>query len=127
VVFRDGISDVVRTNRLAVDVTVQKAPIWGRAPVLELKTFVGGSVSLKCPMPERFASDVKFRAFFEPKLKEFWLSRKSGMIEAGAKDFPFSVFFAPGDSRPIECGEIETELCVKVCGVTTGFEKRGRT
>jgi hypothetical protein len=96
--------------------------------VLGLQTVCGGSVSTKCAIQEEFATDKKFEAFFEPKLKEFWLSRNKGVIPAGAKEFPFSIFFAPRDMRPnetlliVECEDVE--MCVKVCGSTGGFEGR---
>jgi hypothetical protein len=91
--------------------------------VLAMRTFCGGSVSMKCPIQETFAEDRAFSAFLEPAKREFWLSKKSGVIEAGAKEFPFSIFFAPRDIRPveallvIECGDVE--ICVRVCGITT--------
>jgi hypothetical protein len=94
--------------------------------VLGMQTVCGGQQSAECPLKEELWQRKPYKAFFEPKLKEFWLSQNKGFIEAGAKVFPFKVFFAPKDPRPIEallvvdCGDVE--ITVKVCGSTAGFQ-----
>jgi hypothetical protein len=98
------------------------------AYVLGMQAVCGGQQSADCPIQEEFWQNKKYSAFFEPKLKEFWISQNKGVIEAGAKTFPFKVFFAPRDPRPIEtilvvdCGDVE--ITVKVCGSCGGFQGR---
>jgi hypothetical protein len=95
---------------------------------LEMQAVCGGSVSMKVPVPEPLAVNQSFTAFFEPKMKEYWLSQSKGTIPAGAKEFPFSIYFAPRDVHPtetllvVQCGDVE--MCVKICGSTGGFEGR---
>jgi hypothetical protein len=94
--------------------------------VLGLTTICGGSSSDECPIRTDIWQTKKYKAHFEPKRKEFWLTQYSGTIEAGAKTFPFKVFWAPKDPRPVEtllivdCGDLE--IVVKVCGCIGGFE-----
>jgi hypothetical protein len=96
--------------------------------ILGMQTICGGEASADCPIMEAFWARKAYHAFFEPKLKEFRISQSKGFIEAGAKVFPFKVFFAPKDPRPIEanlvvdCGDME--ITVKVCGSTGGFQGR---
>jgi hypothetical protein len=91
-----------------------------------MQTVCGGSVSMKCPIRGDCAVDRKFKAFMEPEMKEFWLSQNKGVIRAGAKEFPFSIFFAPRDVHSVEtllvveCEDVE--ICVRLCG--GGFERR---
>jgi hypothetical protein len=81
---------------------------------------------MKCPIQADITKDTKFVASFKPKLKEFWLSQNKGVILAGAEEFPFSIFFAPTDSRPIEtllvveCDNLE--MCVRICGSSRAHE-----
>jgi hypothetical protein len=96
--------------------------------ILGMQTICGGSVSSACPILSEFPVAKRYVAFFEPKMKEYWLSQNKGVIEAGAKEFPFKVFFAPKDPRPthtllvVEMDDLE--ICVKVCGSIGGFEGR---
>jgi hypothetical protein len=96
--------------------------------ILGLQTVCGGQISAECPIQEEFWAKKPYKAFFEPKIKEFWISQGKGFIEAGSKVFPFRVFFAPKDPRPVEtilvveCGDME--ITVKVCGSTGGFQGR---
>ena len=70
--------------------------------VLGMQTICGGQVSADCPIHADLWQKKEYNAFFDPKMKEFWISQHRGVIEAGAKVFPFKVFFAPRDPRPIE-------------------------
>jgi hypothetical protein len=96
--------------------------------ILGMQTICGGSISMSCPIREDLGQSKMYVAFFEPKIKEFWLSQNKGKIEAGAREFPFKVFFAPRDPRPVEtllAVELEEmEVTVKVCGSTGGFQGR---
>jgi hypothetical protein len=82
----------------------------------------GGHTKGESPFGEEFG------AFFEPRLREFWLSEDKDTLEAGAKVFPLTVFFAPRDARPIETLLVvdlgASERTVKVCGSTSGFQGR---
>jgi hypothetical protein len=103
--------------------------------ILTMRASCGSSASMKCPIPVAFGEDMKFFAFFEPKMDEFSLSRynsdessfsRSGKVWAGANEFPFLLLFAPRDVRQsetllvVEFGEVE--LCMKVCGIVEGSE-----
>jgi hypothetical protein len=96
--------------------------------ILGMSTICGGSSSSSCPIMEAILKDEKYTAFWEPKMKEFWLSAVRGIIPKGSKEFPFKVFFAPKDPRPINnllVVELEDrEITVKVCGSIGGFEGR---
>jgi hypothetical protein len=96
--------------------------------ILGMQTICGGSTSSACPIKEELWETRRYHAFFEPKLKEFWLSQSKGIVNAGAKEFPFKVFFAPKDPRPIETLLVvemeDMEVTVKVCGSIGGFEGR---
>ena len=96
--------------------------------ILGMQTVCGGQTSADCPVFEEFWQKKEFKAYFEPKIKEIWISPSHGVIEAGAKVFPFKVFFAPQDTRPIEALLVvdfgDKEITVKVCGSTGGFQGR---
>jgi hypothetical protein len=96
-----------------------------RPIMLPIQTICGGKASMECPIQESLWEDVKYRTFFEPKRREFWVDRDKGVIRAGSTLFPFRVFFAPRDARPIESLLIvdlgSQEIVVQVCGSTAGF------
>ena len=95
--------------------------------VLGLQTICGGQSSAPCKCMEDIEETTTYRAFWEHKRKEFWLSSAKGTIQAHAAVFPFKVFFAPVDPRPleqlliVELPELDREIAVKVCGSTAGF------
>jgi hypothetical protein len=84
----------------------------------------GSRATVEVPVQEEFWAKKTYTAYFEPRVGEFWLSQSKGVIEAGAKTFPFQVFFAPQLPRPvdallvIDCGD--AEFTVRVCGSTKG-------
>jgi hypothetical protein len=96
--------------------------------ILGITTVCGGQNSEDVPVKGEINGRKKYRVLFEPKLKEFWVSQAKGVIDAGARKFPFKVFFAPRDPRPISTLMIvdmgDEEICVQVCGSIGGFEGR---
>jgi hypothetical protein len=81
--------------------------------VIGLRTVVGGQVSADFVIPGALPQATSFRAFFEPKLREFWLSMTHGQVEAGARWFPFKIHFQARDAHPketilvVECEVVE--------------------
>jgi hypothetical protein len=96
--------------------------------ILGITTVCGGQNSEDVPIKGDVPERKKYRVLFEPKRREFWVSAPKGVIEAGAKKFPFKVFFAPRDPRPISSLMVvdmgDEEICVQVCGCIGGFEGR---
>ena len=93
-----------------------------------LSGIIGSQSSAQIPFSGQLWKAATYTATIQPPTKEFRLSQAKGEMAAGAKVFPFKVFFAPRDPRPIEallvvdCGDVE--ITVKVCGSTGGFQGR---
>ena len=96
--------------------------------VFGLQTLCGSQTKGSPPLKIDFVEDKQFAAWFEPKIKEFWLSESKGTIEAEAKVCPFDVFFAPRDPRPIDSllfvDTGDYEIVIQVCGSIGGFQGR---
>jgi hypothetical protein len=77
------------------------------------------------PTPREW-QDRQYSTRWEPKRKEFWVDQSKGTVKAGSKTFPFRVFFAPRDVRPVESLLIidmgDQEVVMQVYGSTAGFD-----
>jgi hypothetical protein len=98
--------------------------------ILGLTAVVGGSSSRAPPIGEAVREVRNWVAFWDPKLPQFWVTKKKGTIQPGMKDFPTRVVFAARDQRPqnnllvFDLGD--SEITIRVFGSVPGFEGRRR-
>jgi hypothetical protein len=96
---------------------------------VEILCAVGSKSSSTVDFKETLWTRRGFKARFEPRDSSLWLSQESGFVEPGAKEFPFTVFFQPEDSKSIETtlivsfGEFEVRTPIVA---STGTAKRHR-
>jgi hypothetical protein len=88
---------------------------------------MGGKGSADIPVPEDLWQNKPYRAFFEGKrAREFSLSSDRGVVEAGAKTFPFKLYYSPRAPRATEVKLVidlgDSEVIVQVQGVCCGFQ-----
>jgi hypothetical protein len=64
-----------------------------------LSAVCGDGSTKRVPFEGQLAEKATFKARLEPALREFRLSRDKGKMETGAKEFPFTITFAPKASE----------------------------
>jgi hypothetical protein len=92
-----------------------------------VRAVMGCRGSATIPVPEELWQNKTYRvSFCEPSRPiEFSLSGNRGDVEAGAKTFPFKLFYAPRTPRATQVKLVidlgDTEVVVLVEGVCCGF------
>jgi hypothetical protein len=88
---------------------------------------LGQRSSVDVPFEAQLWTRADYEAHFEPKPAELWISSDRGVIEPGATELPFKLFFEPSSGDPLEttlivtCDAFETHTRIQA-----SVEKRRR-
>jgi hypothetical protein len=75
--------------------------------VVRIASALQGRSTVAIPFTKQLWGRRQFLAHFEPEVDGLWVSATQGVIEPGAVEFPFVLFFAPEEK-----GKWETTLTV---------------